>query len=84
MPGRFRKKADERYASERISGGRARVSLKKPPLPEFLEKEIRTDDGAYTFEGREALREVVDHLGEILRLGLPERTVSVLKGTQIA
>ena len=83
MPGRIRKKADERRASDRISGGRALVSRKKPSLAEFLEKEIRTDDGAYTFEGREALREVVDHLDEILRLGLPERIVSVLKGTQI-
>ncbi len=49
----------------------------------FLESEIGVEGGRYGFTGREALREVVDHLSEILRLGLPERTVSVLKGTQI-
>ncbi|MEE9240612.1 MAG: phage terminase large subunit family protein [bacterium] len=83
MPGRRKGRFGERPAVERISGGHARISRVKPSLAGFLEKEIRTDGGAYTFEGREALREVVDHLDGILRLGLPERTVSVLKGTQI-
>ncbi|MEE9274484.1 MAG: phage terminase large subunit family protein [bacterium] len=68
---------------ERISGGRAEFAERTLSLPAFLEGEILTDGGPFTFEGREPLREVVAHLDEILRLGLPERTVSVLKGTQI-
>ena len=68
---------------ERISGGRAEFAERALSLPAFLEEEIQTDGGPFTFEGREPLREVVAHLDEILRLGLPERTVSVLKGTQI-
>ncbi len=83
MPGRRKARPSERPALERISGGQAAFLPPKPSFAEFLEKEIGTDDGAYTFEGREALREAVDHLGEILRLGLPEQTVTVLKGTQI-
>ncbi len=83
MPGRRKKKTDEQHIPDRISGGRAGISRQKPALAEFLEKEIRTDSGAFSFVGRETLRETVDHLDEILRLGLPERTVSVLKGTQI-
>ena len=73
----------ERHHQEVISGGRRVRSRVAPQLSVFLESDIGVEGGRYRFTGREALREVVDHLSEILRLGLPERTVSVLKGTQI-
>lgn len=40
-------------------------------LPAFLEQEIRADQGPFAFGGREPLREIADHLDEILHLGLP-------------
>ena len=83
MPGRLRKKIGERHASERISGGRARVSRKKTPLADFLEKEIRTDDGVFTFEGREAMREVVDYLDDILRLSHWLKAPRLAEGSEI-
>lgn len=83
MAGRHTDRFIERHAMDRVSGGLAQKTRKKPAFHQFLEKEIRTDSGAFTFEGREAFRDVVNHLDEVLRLGLPERTVTILKGTQI-
>lgn len=56
---------------------------RRPSLREFMETEVGSGAGALGFKGREALLEPVAHLDEVLRLGLPEQTVSVLKGTQI-
>jgi len=81
--GRIEAEGGESPVEERIARGRRGPSRPMPSFRKFLEEEIKTDRGPFTFEGREALRQAVDHLGEILRLGLPGRTVSVLKGTQI-
>ncbi|MEE9257462.1 MAG: phage terminase large subunit family protein, partial [bacterium] len=72
-----------RPLGERIAGGRRVDTGGAPSLGAFLEAEIRCEGGPFTFEGRKALRGAVDHLSEILHLGLPERTASVLKGTQV-
>ena len=67
----------------RLVGGRPVFGCRLPGLREFLEAEIRCDGGPFTFGCRGALRAVAENLDTILRLGLPERTVSVLKGAQI-
>ena len=76
-------KGVQRPPPERVAGGRAGELGRKPALREFLETGISTDAGMFTFAGREALIEVAAHLDETLRLGLPEQTLSILKGTQI-
>lgn len=66
-----------------VSGGEPLFGREAPSLPAFLEAEVRADGGPFTFAGREALREIAAHLDGVLRLGLPGRTVSVLKGAQV-
>ena len=66
-----------------IAGGEPLFGREAPSLLAFLEAEVRADGGPFTFAGREALREIAAHLDGILRLGLPGRTVSVLKGAQV-
>jgi phage terminase large subunit GpA-like protein len=56
---------------------------RRPSLQEFMETEVGSDSGPLNFRGREALLGPMAHLDEVLRLGLPEQTVSILKGTQI-
>ena len=80
---RWLKKWAQRPKPKRISGGPAGELGRKPTLREFLETEIRADAGMFTFAGREALMEAAEHLDETLRFGLPEQTLSILKGTQI-
>ncbi|MEK6709329.1 MAG: phage terminase large subunit family protein, partial [Nitrospinota bacterium] len=66
-----------------IQGGEPLFAGGVPPFAAFLEEEIRADRGRFTFAGREPLREIASHLDGILHLGLPGRTVSVLKGAQV-
>ncbi|MBI3126718.1 MAG: phage terminase large subunit family protein [Candidatus Tectomicrobia bacterium] len=66
-----------------ILQGDAPFGAEAPPLGAFLKEEIRAGERGFTFRGREPLREIAAHLDGILRLGLPGRTVSVLKGAQV-
>ncbi|MDE0331415.1 MAG: phage terminase large subunit family protein [Nitrospinae bacterium] len=63
--------------------GSSRYSCGMRGLDRFLTSEMSTDTGAFTFEGREALREIVAALDEVLKDRTPDLTISVLKGAQV-
>ncbi len=65
------------------SGGSSRYSGEMRGLARFLMSEMSTDKGAFTFEGREAMLEVVSALDEVLNNRTPDQTISVLKGAQV-
>ena len=63
--------------------GVSRFSGGMQGLVRFLTSEMSTDIGAFTFEGREPLLEIVAALDEIINCRMPDRTISVLKGAQV-
>ncbi|MCY3822326.1 MAG: phage terminase large subunit family protein [Nitrospinae bacterium] len=63
--------------------GASRFSGEMQGLARFLTSEMSTDNGAFTFAGREALLEPAAALDEVLGKRAPDRTVSVLKGAQV-
>ena len=65
------------------AGASSRFQGEARGLARFLTSEMSTDSGAFTFEGREALLEIVAALDEILGNRTPDRTISVLKGAQV-
>ena len=65
------------------AGGASRFPGEALGLARFLTGEMSTDTGAFTFEGREALLEIVAALDEIINCRMPDRTISVLKGAQV-
>lgn len=65
------------------TGGASRFSGEASGLARFLTSEMSTDTGAFTFQGREALLEIVAALDGVLKNRAPDRTVSVLKGAQV-
>ncbi len=79
----FQQKKTGEEVFDSLAGGRPVFGAGRLSFPAFLEREIRTDAGRFGFVGREALREATAHLEEVLRLGLPGRTLTLLKGTQI-
>ncbi len=66
-----------------LAGGVARAAGGRGGLARFLTTELRTDRGAFTFAGREALREPAAVLDAVLESRTPDRTISVLKGAQV-
>ena len=63
--------------------GASRFSGGMQGLARFLTSEVSTDNGAFTFKGREALLEPAAALDEVLGKRTPDRTISVLKGAQV-
>ena len=63
--------------------GTSRFSGEMRGLARFLTSEMSTDNGGFSFAGREALLEPAAALDEVLRDCTPDRTVSVLKGAQV-
>ena len=66
-----------------VAGGARRFSGEVRGLARFLASEIRTDAGAFTFRGREALIEPTAALDEVLQNRTPDQTISILKGAQV-
>lgn len=65
------------------AGGASRFPGEARGLARFLTGEMSTDSGAFSFNGREALLEIVAALDEIINCRMPDRTISVLKGAQV-
>ena len=57
---RMEAEGGESPVEERIAPGRRGPSRALPSFRKFLEEEIKTDRGPFTFEGREALRQAVE------------------------
>ena len=66
-----------------VADGASRFSGEMQGLARFLTSEMSTDNGAFTFAGREALLEPAAALDGVLGNRTPDRTISVLKGAQV-
>lgn len=60
-----------------------RPEKKYTSFSEFLQREIHTDSGLYSFKGHEVFRQVVKDIEDVFKNGSTDVELSLLKGAQI-